>query len=97
MDDRSHIKRNVIRVVEDAVGIRPILSPIFREDYPRLMPDYANVNHKLWLAEAENKEHSESFFELAEKAEELSFELCSQVLSGKLIRPEQCAASFSGH
>lgn len=97
LDDRSHIKRNVIRVVEDAVGIRPILSPIFREDYPRLMPDYANVNHKLWLAEAENKEHSESFFELAEKAEELSFELCSQVLSGKLIRPEQCTASFSGH
>ncbi len=97
LDDRTHIKRSVVRIVEDAVGIRPILSPIFREDYPKLMPDYANVRHEMWFAEAEKKEHNESFFELAEKAVKLSVELSAHVLSGKLLRSDQCLASFSGH
>ena len=97
IDDRTHIKRSVIRIVEDAVGIRPVLSPIFREDYPKLMPDYANVRHDIWFAEAEKKEHSESFFELAEQSGELALKLADHVLSGKLLKPDQCRASFSGH
>lgn len=95
LNDKTHLKRIFTQYAEKFLGLKPMLSPMFREDYPRLMSDYANLRHRPWYAQ--KQEHTESFFELADRAEELSVSLIAQVLSGKPLTEEQCAASFSGH
>ena len=39
---------------------------------------------------------TENFFELADISEKLSLKLISEMLSGKILRHNQCAKSFSG-
>ena len=97
LNDKTHLKRILTRYAEKALGLKPMLSPMFREDHPRLMPDYANLLHRPWFAPKEQQERTESFFELADRAEELSVGLIAQVLSGKPLSAEQCSATFSGH
>lgn len=97
LNDRTGMRRILVGYGEKALGLRPMLSPMFREDHPRLMPDYANLNHKEWYSQKEKKEHTESFFELADQAEALSLRLTAQALSGRPFTKEQCSMTFSGH
>lgn len=97
LNDKTHFKRTAVMLAEKAIGLKPMLSPMFREDHPRLMPDYANLNHSFWYAQAEHKEHNESFFELADRAEEFAVYLISCILSGNSLTAEQCCNTFAGH
>lgn len=97
LNDRTGMKRIMVEYAEKAVGLKPMLSPMFREDHPRLMPDYANLRRRQWFDRVQQQEHSETFFELADRAEALSLELIRQVLAGKPLTAEQCTATFSGH
>lgn len=97
LNDKTGLKRIFVGLGERALGLSPLLSPLFREDHPRLMPDYLNLRHKQWYSQKEKKEHTESFPELADAAEELSLRLISQALSGEPFTKEQCRMSFSGH
>ena len=97
LNDPSNVRRKIVRLGERAVGLKPMLSLMFREDHPAEDADFANEKNGIWYAEKEGREHNESFYELANKAEALSVSLIMQVLSGKKIAPEQCEATFSGH
>ena len=97
LNDKTYIKRTAVIQVEKAIGLKPMLSPMFREDHPRLMPDYANLSHSLWFSQTEQKEHNESFFELADIAEEFSIKLIACIVSGRRLTADQCSATFSGH
>lgn len=97
LNDPSRLRRKIVRLGERAAGLKPMLSPMFREDYPPEEEDYANEGGRLWYAEGEGREHRESFYSLAQQAQALSVSLIMQVISGKKIAPEQCEATFSGH
>lgn len=95
--DRSTLKKSAVRLGEKLMHLSPILSPIIRTPHPDLSHDYANLKHTEWYAENdESNVHTENFFELADISEKLSLKLISEMLSGKILRHNQCAKSFSG-
>ena len=97
LSDRYGLKYRLISRAENLVGLPPLLSPIFRRNYPDISNDPANLKHSLWFDSASGKEHSESFFDLTDKAEDLSIKLITRILCGSKLTPEDCPASFSGH
>ena len=96
LNDRHGLKYRFISHAEHLVGLPPLLSPIFRRNYPDISMDPANLQHNKWVDKATSAEHSESFFELADKAEELSIRLITRSLCGSRLTNDDCSASFSG-
>ena len=97
LNDSTGIKQSFISKAERLVGLPPMLSPMFRRDVPDISYDPANLSHRAWYDETGRAEHSESFFELTDLAEERSVELISKLLSGKKLTSDDCKASFSGY
>ena len=96
LNDRYGLKYRFISHAEHLVGLPPLLSPIFRRNYPDISMDPANLQHNKWVDKATSIEHNESFFELADKAEELSIKLIKRLLCGSKLTHNDCAGSFSG-
>ena len=96
LNDRTGIKYRFVRSCENALGISPLGSTLFRRDYPDLQNDYANMKHKQWFSAVDGLEHTESFFDIADKAEDFSVELIADIRSGKQLSSQQCKYKFSG-
>ncbi len=96
LNDRTGIKYRFVKSCERALGISPIASTLFRRDYPDIQNDYANMKHKEWFSAVDGREHTESFFDIADRAEEFSIELIADILSGKKLTSHQCKNKFSG-
>ncbi len=96
LNDKSAFKKNAVRLGERLLGIQPMLSPMIRTAYPDLTADYANMSHGAWLSAVDGQEHHETFFELAEEAEETALRLISCLLAGKPLTASQCHAPFTG-
>lgn len=97
LNDCYGVKYQIVSHAEKLIGLSPMLSPVFRRNCPDLSYDPANLQHAPWYNAFSGTEHTFSFPELTEQAEQLSLTLISAVLSGKALTPEQCFASFSGH
>lgn len=95
--DSTGLKYHVIQSGERLIGLPPLLSPMFRRNMPDLSADPANLQHNTWFAAKEQAEHTDSFFDLVEKAEQSSLQLSGTLLSGRSLTPAQCSFSFSGH
>ena len=89
LNDRYGLKYRFISHAEHLVGLPPLLSPIFRRNYPDISMDPANLQHNKWVDKATSIEHNESFFELADKAEELSIKLITPTQKKSLQMPER--------
>ena len=50
-----------------------------------------------WFNTQDKTEHTDSFLELTDQAEQLSLRLIGTLLSGRALTASQCSASFSGH
>ncbi len=96
LNDKHGIKYRFIRRAENLVGLPPLLSPIFRRNYPDISYDPANLKHSQWINKENSTEHSESFFELADQAEDLSIKLITRILCGSKLTSSDCPGSFSG-
>ena len=96
LNDSFGLKYKFFSRAERLVHLPPLLSSLFRRDYPDIGFDPANMGHTKWINKTTGDEHSESFFDLADTAEDLSIKLISKVISGRKLTPEDCAASFSG-
>ncbi len=96
LNDRSGLKYRFISRAELLLGLPPLLSPIFRRNYPDISMDPANMKHSKWVDKATGTEHSESFFELADQAELLSIKLITRILCGSRLTHDDCRGSFSG-
>lgn len=97
LNDPTGIKHGIIKTGEKLIGLSPMLSPIFRRDFPSVKSDPANLKHSPWFHEQERREHTESFFDLADQAEARSIELISKILSKTPLSDDDCRYSFSGH
>lgn len=95
--DRNGLKYHFIQGCERAIGLPPLLSPMFRRNVPDLASDPANLRHTSWYAARKQAEHNESFFDLVNQSVELSLRLIASLLSSRPLTPAQCSASFSGH
>lgn len=95
LNDRTQIKKPLVKFCEKLLNISPMLSPIFRVPYPDLSFDYANMNHSQWYKYG-TELHNENFFDLVNISQELSLKLISILNSGKMLTYEQCSDSFSG-
>ena len=73
--DRNGLKYHFIQGCERAIGLPPLLSPMFRRNVPDLASDPANLRHTSWYAAREQAEHNESFFDLVNQSVELSLRL----------------------
>ena len=97
LNDKTTLKKPVVRLGEKILHLSPMLSPIIRTPHPDLSFDYANMNHSEWHKQTNPEEsHSENFFELADIAEQLSLRLIANLLSGRNLTHEQCTDTFSG-
>ena len=97
LNDATGIKHTFISRAERLVGLPPMLSPMFRRDVPDISYDPANLSHRTWYDETGRAEHSESFFELTDVAEQRSVALISKLLSGERLTADDCRESFSGY
>lgn len=97
LNDPSGIKYSIVKTSEKLIGISPILSPVFRRDFPSIEGDPANLKHIPWFHEQELTEHTESFFDLVDQSETRSVELISKILSKTTLTDIDCPHSFSGH
>ncbi len=97
LNDSTGIKHKFISRAERLVGLPPMLSPMFRRDVPDISYDPANLSHREWYDETGRAEHSESFFELTDLAEQRSVRLISKLLGGEKLTAEDCRESFSGY
>ena len=96
LNDRTGAKLRIISSAEKAVGLPPLLSPMFRRDFPDLSHDPANLKRSQWYDRASQRERTESFFDLTDQAQKLSVKLIEKLLSGQLLTPEDCPVTFSG-
>lgn len=97
LNDRTTLKKPLVRLGEKILHISPMLSPIVRTPYPDLSFDYANMKHTQWYKQSNPEEaRNESFFELVNIAEQLSLKLITNLLSGRNLTHEQCTDTFSG-
>lgn len=97
LNDPTGIKHSIIKTGEKIIGLSPMLSPVFRRDFPSIESDPANLKHIPWFHEQERSEHTESFFDLADQSEARSIELISKILSKKSLTDSDCPHTFSGH
>lgn len=96
LNDRTGLKRQLIRQAERLVHLPPLLSPMFRRDYPVLSSDPANIKHAAWFDAAAGRERTESFFDLTAQAETHAAQLIDLALSGHRLPAELRKRSFAG-
>lgn len=97
LSDNTGMKHLIIQKAEKFIGLPPLLSPMFRLSCPDLSLDPANLHHTAWFNTQDKTEHTDSFLELTDQAEQLSLRLIGTLLSGRALTASQCSASFSGH
>ncbi len=97
LNDPTGIKHSIVKTSEKLIGLRPMLSPVFRIDFPSVEGDPANMKHIPWFHEQELSEHTESFFDLVDRSESRSLELITKLLSRTPLTDSDCPHTFSGH
>ncbi len=96
INDRFSLKKAFISSCERLLKAPPLVSVFLRSTDIDCTNDYANLRHNEWISEADDKKHHDSFFELADKAEEKSLILTEKLLSGEFLTKDDCFESFSG-
>lgn len=97
LNDSLSLKRAAIRSTEKLLHLPPLVSVFLRNidlDYSK---DPANLQHRTWTSPADGTVHSESFFELADLAEEKSLYLIRKLQCGDPLTRTDCLDGFSGH
>ena len=97
LNDRLSLKRNSVKGLEKLFKLPPIVSVFFRNIDIDLSEDPANLQHNQWVSPVDGSIHSESFFELTDKAEEKSLYLIRKLQSGIPLTRDDCVSPFSGH
>lgn len=96
LNDRTTLKKSIVKMGEKILNIPPMLSPIIRSPHPDLSFDYANMKHMQWY-KYKREAHKENFFELVNIAEELSLKLIINMICKKNLTPLQCSDTFTGY
>lgn len=95
LNDRTLIKGAAMKRAEKALGLPPALSVFFRSCYINTSRDCANLSHSTWYSSVDGSAHTDTFFELADKAHDYSLELIMKLCSGAPLTPDDCPESFS--
>lgn len=97
LNDKWSVKRNSIKGLEHLLRLPPIVSVFMRNVKIDLSEDPANLKHKPWKAPSDGTIHYESFFELANMAQQKSMYLIEKLRCGEFLTREDCFDGFSGH
>lgn len=88
LNDKTHFKRNVLKLGERAIKLPPILSSLMRPSKKNITYDYANAEHLEWHSPFSPSDiHTESFYELFDVAHVRSIELIAATMRGDPLRP----------
>ncbi len=88
LNDKTHLKRNVLKLGERTVHLPPILSSLVRPSKKSITFDYANAEHREWRSPfPPNDIHTESFYDLFDAAQVRSVELIAAAMRGDSLRP----------
>lgn len=86
LNDKTHFKKNALRLGEKAVKLPPVLSSLVRPSNKKISYDYANTEHKEWQSPFTDEISTDSFYDLFDKAHTRSIELISAVMRGESLR-----------
>ncbi|MBR2176933.1 MAG: zinc dependent phospholipase C family protein [Clostridia bacterium] len=96
INDSFSVKKKLITGGERLLHIPPVVSVFLRNIDMDYSEDYVNFAHREWTSPADGTKHQDSFFDLADKAEEKSIILIEKLLGGNPLSSVDCRDSFSG-
>ena len=97
LNDRYHLKKYAFSGGEKLLGLPPLVSFFFRSSDCEPGADYANLRRREWVSPADGSVHRDTFFELADKAEEKALLLIRKLHDTGHLSSKDCAGSFSGN
>lgn len=86
LNDKTHLKRKVLKLGEKAVKLPPVLSSLVRPSDKKISYDYANIKHREWRSPFTDEISTDSFYDLFDKAHARSIELISTAMRGDTLR-----------
>lgn len=87
LNDKTHLKRNALRLGEKAAKLPPVPSSLVRPSKNKITYDYANTAHKEWSSPFSPEDiHTESFYDLFDAARVRSIELIAAAMRGDSLR-----------
>ena len=97
LNDRYHLKKYALSYGEKILGFPQLVSFFFRSSNVEPGADYANFRRREWISPADGSVHRETFFELADRAEEKALALIRKLHETGHLSYNDCKESFSGN